>query len=72
MKDRILSFIIAKVVGQLLDSMSPEQIMRYLDELIDKLESMIIESDNKLDDNLLDVLKYLRDVFGITDYPDSV
>lgn len=71
MKDKIFSFVLAKLIDLLLGSMTEEQVKREMDRLIDRLEELIIESENTIDDNLLDLLKFVRDAFNVPDYPDN-
>ena len=70
MKDKILSFVISQVVQSLLGNLSSQQIKAELDRLIDRFEDLIADSSNTLDDQLMPVIKFVRDAFDVPDFPD--
>lgn len=72
MKEKILSYAITKLVSAFLSGLSAQQIKVQLDHLIDHLEDLIQDSSNNLDNSLLPVIKFVRDVFDIPDYPDQI
>jgi hypothetical protein len=67
MKEKILTYIISTVVEVFLSSLSEDQIKRELDRFIDRMEELISDSSNQLDDGLLPVLKFFREVFDVPD-----
>lgn len=67
MKEKILSYFITTVVKTFLSSLTPQQIKRELDKLLDRIEDLVQDSENQLDDSLLPVLRFVRDVFDVPD-----
>lgn len=71
MKEKLLNFIVSKLIIQFLSSLSPKDLKIYLDKMIDEIELYVQTTENKIDDNLLPVLKFTRDLFSIPDLPDK-
>ncbi len=71
MKAKIIEMILPSIVNALLMAFPDEQIKRWLDGLIDIIEEKISESDSRVDDAMLPVLKALRGIFNIPDYEDA-
>lgn len=71
MKEKILNFVIARIVETLLGNLSSQQIKGELDRLIDRLEVLIADSSNTMDDQLLPVVRFVRDTFDVPDLPDA-
>lgn len=70
MKDKLINFIITRAVEAIMSSMSQEQVKRSLDKLIDHLEELVLESENKFDDNILPFMRFIRETLDVPDYPD--
>lgn len=70
MREQILSFVVSKLISGFLAKLDNQSLMVQLDNLIDAVEVAIIHSPNAVDDELLPVLKFVRDLFCITDLPD--
>lgn len=71
MRDRLINFVISRVVDAIISNLNPSQVKHLLDDLIDRLENMVEESSNKFDDNLLPFIKFLRELLDVPDYPDT-
>lgn len=71
MKEQILSFVVSKLITGFLAKLDPDSLMVQLDILIDSVEDHVLTTPNKFDDELLPVLKFVRDLFQITDLPDK-
>lgn len=69
-KDRMIDFVVSKVIASLLASLDAENLKILFDKWIDAAEEAIEASPNKLDDNLLPVLRFVRDFFAIPDLPE--
>lgn len=67
MKEKILSY----VVTLLLSSLSAEEMKHLLDRAIDIVEQKVADSESQVDDILLPVLRLVREVLSIPDYPDK-
>lgn len=65
MREQIRNWAINFIVGTILNSLSPEQIKREIDRAIDRIEELILDSDNTLDDNILPVLNMLRQALNL-------
>lgn len=75
----LINFLITQVVSLIPSEWREEAISKAanlvsnfakdkLDELLDWLEDLVIESSNKLDDNLLPVFLTLRSIAGVPDF----
>lgn len=70
MKAKIIEMVLPTIISALLSAFPEDQVRRWLDSLIDIVEEKIKESDSKVDDALLPILKLLRSMFNIPDYED--
>ena len=71
MKEKILKLVVTKVIEAFLGSLNHQQIKVELDHWIDRIESYVENSENKIDDTVLPVLKFARELFDVPDYPDT-
>lgn len=69
-KDRMIEFVVNQVISNFLKALDPEQLKVVLDRWIDVVEQAVQDSESKLDDNLLPILRFVRDFFAIPDLPD--
>lgn len=70
-KDRMIEFVVSQVINNFLKTLDVQELKAVLDDWIDVVEIAVERSENKFDDNLLPVLKFTRDFFGIPDLPDT-
>jgi hypothetical protein len=70
-RDRMIDFVVSKVIASLLASLDPSSLKVMFDRWIDAAEDAIEASPNKIDDQLLPILRFVRDFFAIPDLPDS-
>lgn len=59
-REKIRDFAINIIVNTLLSSLSADQISREINRALDRLEELILDSSNTLDDSLLPALEMLR------------
>lgn len=70
-KDRMLEYVVSQVLTNFLKALDPEVLKAVLDRWIDIVEVAVQDSENKFDDNLIPVLRFVRDFFAIPDLPDK-
>lgn len=71
MKNKIVEMVMPIFVNALLKSFSKDEIKRTLDDLIDRLEEYIRSTETKVDDGLLPIVYFVRNIFDIPDLPDK-
>lgn len=71
MKKSMIQYIVTTLLNQFIKSLDIEDMQRWLDKLIDSLESTVQESPNKIDDSILPGLRLVRELFNIPDFPDN-
>ena len=65
------SYIIAKLIGQILALLTPELLRSFADHIIEFLEAKVLGSASKVDDALLlPILKMMDIAFGLPDDVD--
>lgn len=71
MKEKIINYLVSTLITNFLQSLSPGDLRVTLDKYIDIVEDYVASTGNQVDDNLIPVLAFARDLFGIPDLPDS-
>lgn len=71
MKKSMITYIVSTLINTFIKSLKIEDLKRFLDNLIDSIETTIEQSDTKLDDTLLPGLRLVRELFNIPDFPDE-
>lgn len=71
MKNKIVEMVMPIFVNALLKSFSKDEIKVTLDNLIDRLEEYIQTTETKVDDGLLPIVYFVRNIFDIPDLPDE-
>jgi len=71
MKKSMIVYIITTLINNFVKSLNIEDLQKFLDNLIDSIETTIEKSDNKYDDALLPGLRLVRELFNIPDFPDQ-
>lgn len=69
-KEKMIDYVVSTVLSAFLKNLKPDEIRKVLDAWLDAVEVAVQESENKFDDNLIPVLTFVRDFFGIPDLPD--
>ena len=65
----ILTALLAKLMEIVLGMLSGEEMKKFCDFVLDKIEEYAIKSDNKVDDAVvLPLCKLIRSVFDISEY----
>lgn len=67
---KLISVVLPTLVEQTLSAFPKARIRLYLDSLIDEVEERIISTDTQIDDALLPLLVFIREVFEIPDNDD--
>lgn len=71
MKEKLLQLMLPHIIDALLSAFDADHLKRMLDQAIDTLEDKIEFSDSKIDDSVLPIIRMIRTVFDIPDYPDA-
>jgi hypothetical protein len=67
---KLISVVLPSLVEHALSAFPKARVRLYLDSLIDEVEERIISSDTEIDDALLPLLVFVREVFDIPDNDD--
>jgi hypothetical protein len=67
---KLISVVLPALVEQAISSFPKVRVRLYLDSLIDEVEERIISTDTEMDDALLPLLVFIREVFEIPDNDD--
>lgn len=70
MKTKIIELVLPAIINALMAAFPEDQIRKMLDGLIDIVEEKIAESDSRIDDAALPLIKLVREFFNIPDYKD--
>lgn len=71
MKRQLITWFLPVIIDSVLKSFTLEDIKRYLDSQIDRLENYIHSSASSVDDAFLPVIKTIREALDLPDFEDK-